>query len=174
MKKWISKSTLIFAALLLILNANANDTITIPEGTEVRIRFNEKLSSETSIEGDVFSIQVEDDVELDGKTVILAGSRGKGEVTSARKKGFVGKAGELNICLTHIKVGDKKVRIRANKSKVGDSKLGTSVALTLILGPLGLLKRGKDIAITEGQTILAFVDDDTVVPFPPPKIPKGN
>lgn len=49
----------------------------------MRIRFNEKLSSETSIEGDVFSIQVEDDVELDGKTVILAGTKEKGEVTSA-------------------------------------------------------------------------------------------
>lgn len=172
MKNYLKMGVLLLAGGLLTANTQASETFKIPEGTEVRIKFDEKLSSETSAEGDMFSIQVDDDVDIDGKVVIPAGARGRGEVTTAKKKGFMGKGGELNIRLNYIKVGDKKVRLRAQKGKAGGDKLGTSVALTVLFGPLGLLKRGADVTITQGQVMTAYVDDDVDVPFPPPPPPK--
>jgi hypothetical protein len=149
----------------------ANETLMLREGTEVRIKFNEKISSDTSVEGDQFVIEVDEDVDVDGKVVIPAGSKGRGEVTQAKKKGFMGKGGELNIRLNYVKVGDKRVRLTAQRGKQGDDKVGTTVALTVLFGPLGLLKRGKETAITPGQTITAFVDRDIELPFPAAPIP---
>lgn len=153
---------------------SASEMILLPEGTEVRIKFNEKVSSETSVEGDQFVIEVDEDVDIDGKVLIPAGSKGRGEVTQAKKKGFIGKGGELNIRLNYVRVGDKRVRLSAQRGKQGDDKLGTTVALTVLFGPLGLLKRGKETAITPGQVITAFVEKDVELPFPAASVPQSD
>jgi hypothetical protein len=70
----------------------------------------------------------------------------------------MGKAGELNIILDHVTVGDDRIRLRANKAAEGQSKVGTTVALTVLFGPVGLLKRGHDIDIKPGTPITAYVD----------------
>jgi len=69
--------------------------------------------------------------------------------------------------LDHVSVGDDRVRLRASKGKTGESKVGTTVALTILFGPVGLLKRGHDIDIKPGTPITAFVDQatDIVVPL---------
>ncbi len=154
--------------------ANAAETVMVPEGTEVRIKFLEKISSETSAEGDQFAIEVDEDLELDGKVVILAGSKGRGEVVSAKKKGFMGKGGELNMRLNYIRVGDKRVRIVAQRGKAGDDKIGATVALTVLFGPLGLLKRGAETSITPGIVMTAYLDRDVELPFPAVAVPETN
>ncbi len=50
--------------------------------------------------------------------------------------------------------------------------MGATVALTILFGPLGLLKRRQDIEITPGQTITAFVDQDVTLPLPIPAPPQ--
>lgn len=75
--------------------------IKIPEGTELRIRFNDALSSATNKDGDEFSIELDDDVTLSDGTNIRAGYCGKGEITGAEKKRMLGKAGELNMRLDY-------------------------------------------------------------------------
>jgi hypothetical protein len=148
-------------------------TVKLQEGTEVTIRFEDKLSSATNKEGDTFSISLDDSIKLSDGTVLKPGYRGKGEVVSAEKKGFMGKAGELNVRLNYIKIGDDRVRLRANKGSEGKGALGATVALTVLFGPLGLLKRGHDIEIQKGQTLTAYVDEDaeiTAPVAPPPEI----
>jgi hypothetical protein len=148
-------------------------TVKIPEGAEVLIRFDDKLSSASNTEGDQFSISLDDDITLSDGTVIKSGYRGKGEVTAAQKKGYMGKAGELNVRLNYIRVGETRVRLRASKSGEGKGAMGATIALTVLFGPLGLLKRGHDIEIKQGQTITAYVDQDaeieTPVAPPPPE-----
>lgn len=73
----------------------------------------------------------------------------------------MGKAGELNVTLDHVTIGDDRIRLRANKSSEGQSKVGTTVALTVLFGPIGLLKRGHDIDIKPGTPLTAFVDQTT-------------
>lgn len=48
--------------------------------------------------------------------------------------------------------------------------MGFTIALTVLFGPLGLLKRGHDIEIKPGQTLTAYVDQDAEIdlPLPPP------
>ena len=154
--------------------AVAPASIKIAEGTEMLIRFDEGLSSGRNSQGDKFSISLDDKVDLGGGVSLAAGYSGRGEVTSAQKKGFMGQAGELNVRLEYIRVGDTRIRLRANKGGEGKGAVGATVALTVLFGPLGLLKRGHDIEIAPGQTITAFVDQDVTLPLPvpPPSSPK--
>lgn len=178
------------AALLIPLAANSQQTepaapaaaVTAPatpaapaqpaklklrEGTEVRLVFAEAISSATSSEGDRINLRVDEAVKVDGITAIPNGAMGVGTVTSAHKRGFMGKAGDLNISLDYVKVGDERVRVRASKGKEGEGRIGSTVALTVLFGPLGLLKRGKDVEIKVGAPITAFVDQDVELPVTP-------
>src|SRR5690348_8005343 len=46
--------------------------VRIPEGTEVRVHFNEQLSSATAAAGDTFSITTDDPISLPDGTVLAA------------------------------------------------------------------------------------------------------
>jgi hypothetical protein len=75
----------------------------------------------------------------------------------------VGKAGELNVQLDYVLVGEQHVRIRAASGKEGDSKVGPAVALTVLFGPLGLLKRGKDVEMNPGTMFSGYVDETVTI-----------
>jgi hypothetical protein len=81
-------------------------------------------------------------------------------VTNSKKAGMMGKGGELNVRLDHLRIGDATVRIRGTKGREGESKVGTAVALTVLFGPVGFLKHGKDIEIKEGSSFKAYVAED--------------
>ena len=148
-------------------------TVKLAEGTEIRMIFDEPLSSATSSAGDTFSISTDEDIRLSDGTVLRAGYRGKGEVTSAEKNGMMGKAGQLNIRLVYVRIGDQRVRLRANKGAEGKGAVTSVVVLSVLFGPLGFLKHGHNIKIPAGQSITAYVDEDTdlTVPVDPP--PRG-
>jgi hypothetical protein len=53
------------------------------------------------------------------------------------------------------------VRIQGSQGREGDSKTGATVALTVIFGPIGLIKHGKNIVVIPAETPLtAYVDQD--------------
>jgi len=136
----------------------------LKEGTDVRLKFAQELSSKTSAEGDPVNFIVDEDIKVGDVVVIKAGTKAVGTVTNAKRAGMMGKGGELNVRLDHLRAGDTKVRIRGTKGKEGDSKTGTAVALTVLFGPIGLIKHGKEIVVKEGSPLAAFVDDDVTLP----------
>lgn len=146
------------------------DTVKVPEGTEMVIRFEDALSSGTNAEGDQFAISLDRDVKLADGVVLKAGYRGKGEVLIAKKKGFVGQAGQLNVRLNYLRVGDTRIRLGGNKGSEGKGAMGATVALSVLFGPLGLLKHGHDVEIPKGQTFTAYVDStvELETPVAPP------
>ncbi|MGR4864446.1 hypothetical protein [Caulobacter sp. LARHSG274] len=154
-----------FAALFVMAGstAHAQSMVQVPEGTEVVITVDEKLSSETSHEGDKFSITTADDIVLADGTRLPAGLHGAGEVTHAKKKGMMGKPGELNVRFDYLKAGSSKIKLRGQKGAEGDARYGTTITLTVLFGPLGLIKHGKDVEIKPGQRMSIFTDADVEV-----------
>jgi hypothetical protein len=73
---------------------------------------------------------------------------------------MLGRAGELSMRLEHLKAGDTRVRLRGSKGKQGEGKEGTAVVLTVLFGPIGLIKKGKNVEIKEGTPLTAYVDQD--------------
>jgi len=143
----------------------------LAEGTEIRLHLADKLSSATSVEGDTFQVVSDDAIPLPNGMVIPAGFSGKGEVTNVEKAGMLGKSGQLGIRVNYLKVGDTRIRLRANKSSVGKSGVTNMVVTTVLLGPLGLIVRGHSIVYPKGQLVTAYVDEDTMVATPIPAPP---
>src|SRR4051812_48435427 len=155
------------AALFVMAGASAYaQTVKVPEGTEVVISVEDKLSSDTNKEGDRFSISLADDVILADGAKLPAGLKGAGEVTHAKKKGMMGKPGELNVRFDYLKMGDTKIKLRGQKGAEGDARYGTTITLTVLFGPLGLIKHGKDVEIKPGQKMTIFTDSDATIELP--------
>lgn len=155
------------AILLLAFATGASaEIVKIPEGTEVDLQFIEKLSSATAVEGQRFNLEVDQTVKIDGKKVIPAGAKAVGTVVNAKKRGFMGKAGELDIQINYVLVNDERLKLRASSGREGEGRVGATVALTVIFGPLGLLKRGKNIEVMPGTVITAYVDETTEIEIP--------
>jgi hypothetical protein len=131
---------------------------TVPEGTEVKLRMLDSLSSGTAVEGQRFNLELDDDIRIDGNVVVPRGAKAVGTVTHAKKKGFMGKGGELNVTLDYVTVGEDRIRLRAAEGKEGEDKVGTTVVLTVLFGPLGLLKRGHNVDVNAGTVLTAYVD----------------
>jgi hypothetical protein len=146
--------------------ATAAQTVLLPEGTELRIRFEERVSSGSNTTGDTFTVSLADPVQLPGGINLPAGYRGRGEVVLAKKKGMMGRSGELSVRLTTLRVGDVAVRLRSSRTAESKGAVGTTVALTVLFGPLGLLKSGHDVTINQGQVVPAFVDGDATLTMP--------
>ncbi|HET6229190.1 MAG TPA: hypothetical protein VFE05_03865 [Longimicrobiaceae bacterium] len=133
--------------------------VTLPEGTEFEATLEQALSSRTATEGDAVSLRVKDDVVLDGRTVVRSGAPVRGEVTQAQRSGRMGRGGQLNIRIqTTSAVDGQRVALRSARGKEGDDKVGSTVALTVLFGPIGLLKRGHDATIPAGTAIKVYTD----------------
>jgi hypothetical protein len=151
------------AAVAPVAPANAPDAsgkYMLRDGTDVNLVFAQDLSSKTSSEGDPVMLTLADDVKVGDVVVAKAGDKAVGEVTKAEKSGMMGKAGELNIRLDYLKVGDTKVKLRGTKGKEGESGTTGAVVLTVLFGPIGLIKHGKNVEIKQGQSLHAFIGDD--------------
>src|SRR5437764_3204039 len=142
----------------------ANGKIMLKEGTEVKLKFSDDLSSKTSNEGDPVNLVLDEDIKVGDIIVAKAGCKAVGTITNAKKAGMMGKAGELNLRLEHLKVNDDRVKLRGSKGKEGQGKEGTAVALTVLFGPIGLIKHGKNVEVKAGTPLTAYVDDDVSLP----------
>src|SRR4029077_21192085 len=118
------------------------------------------VSSKTAAVDDRVELELEKDLKVDKTVVAKAGTKAVGVITNAKKAGAMGKAGELNLRLEYLAVGSSRLRLRASKGKQGEGKEGTTIALTVLLGPLGLLKKGKEVDIKSGSSLKAYVDED--------------
>jgi len=152
---------------VLVAQDNGGQKLLLKEGSDVKLKFAQEISSKTATEGDPVNFIVDEDIKVGNVVVIKAGTKAVGTVTNAKRAGMVGKGGELNVRLDHLKEGDTKVRLRGTKGKEGDSKAGTAVALTVLFGPVGLIKHGKEIVVKEGTPLAAFIDDDVSLPPAP-------
>ena len=139
-------------------------TVVIPDGTEISAVTTETISSKTAHEDDPITFKVDEDVVIDGTVVIVKGTVLKGVVSNAKKSGFFGRGGELNVRVESTETVDKqKLKVRAAKGKDGDNKTGTTVALVVLFGPLGFLKKGKNAEIKEGTKIKVYTDEAKTV-----------
>jgi hypothetical protein len=136
----------------------------LPEGADVKLRVVDKVTSASATEGQRFNLELEEDVLVNGVVVVPRGAKAVGTVVNARKRGHMGKAGELNVLVNYLIVGEQHVPLRASAGREGDSKVGATVALTVLFGPIGLLKRGKDVELNPGTIVAAQVDQATEVP----------
>lgn len=160
--------------LALLTSTSAFAEILVPEGTELAMRLEDAISSNTAHEGDRFTVSLDEDVKLPDGTMLRAGYRGVGEVVEARDNGMLGKNGKLNVRLVYLKVGDDRIRLRANRGSKGETRVGATVATVILFWPAAPFIRGKDVSIKKGTVLTAYVDQDVKLPSPLPPPPVAD
>jgi hypothetical protein len=136
----------------------------VPDGMEFTVVTIDEITSKTAAEGDPLTFKVPEDVKVDGQTVIAKGSLVKGTVAQAKKAGMMGRGGTLGIRVeSATTIDNQKLKLRSTKGKEGDDKTGTTVALVVLFGPLGFLKKGKNAVIKPGTEIKVYTDEEKKV-----------
>jgi hypothetical protein len=121
----------------------------------------DSLSSATNHEDDPVNLEVTEDVKVGDAVAIPRGATARGHVVEVEPKRRMGRAGKLNFTLDYVKTPDgTNVRLRASSARKGQDKTGTVIVGTVLVSPLFLIMRGKDVNIPKGTSFNAYVDGD--------------
>ena len=139
------------------------------DGTAVKMRLGETISSADVKTGQQVPFEVIEDVVVQGVTVIAKGSTALATVTEAHSKKSMGRGGKLDVSVDSTRlVNGQKVQLRAVRDAQGGGHVGAMtgamVATAIVFfpaAPLFLFIKGKDITIPKGTEVMAFVQGDT-------------
>jgi hypothetical protein len=155
------------AAAQEIKPTTEGDEVTVPDGTEFEVLTTEEISSKTSSENDPVNFKVADDVKINGRVVIAKDTMVKGLVANVEKRGHLGKGGKLGLRVESTTTVDgQRVKLRAAKGKGDTDTVGSTIALSLLISPLFLLRRGNHAVIKPGTKIKVYTDEDKKVKVP--------
>ncbi len=142
-------------------------TLRVQDATSIRLSLMESLSSATNSVDDPVRFEVTEDVNAGGVVAIPKDSTAVGHVVEVEPRRRLGRAGKLNFSIDHVKAPDgTNIRLRASTARKGDDKTGTVIVGTVLLSPLFLIMRGKDVSIPKGTNLIAYVDGDREITIP--------
>jgi hypothetical protein len=138
----------------------------MPEATEFKVRLTQAISSRTSAEGDAVPMVVAQDVAAGGHVFIKEGTPVRAVVSEAHRSGRMGRGGQLSIQIQSTTGQDQqRIPLRSAKSREGANATGSTVALTVLFGPLGLLKRGHEATYPSGTEVTVYTDAPVTMYF---------
>lgn len=141
---------------------------TLLDGTPVKLRLSQTISSADAKVGQEVPFEVLEDVQVNGVDVLPKGSSAIATVTEAEHKRRMGRGGKLDVAISYARLVDnEKLALRASKESKGGGHVGAMtgamVATSIVFfpaAPLFLFMHGKDTTIPQGTEITAFVDGD--------------
>ena len=127
--------------------------VTVPAGTQLSVRLNDPLSSETNKIGDTFHGSLSSPIVIDGETVIPSGADVVGRVANVQSAGRFAGQSVLTLELTSLSVNGRTYNVQTNQwSRQGKgegkntaTKVGIGTAAGAVLG--GIIGGGKGAAI---------------------------
>lgn len=149
--------------------------VTIPAGTEIRLRMKKDLSSRTAAKGDTIPMVVADDLFINGNILVMTkGGIVTAEVKNVRRGGRFGRTGYVNLDVRNIESMDASllsIKIEDAGSKFDKRKIGMAAGAStlgyLVLGPIGLAGgafiKGGEIEVPAGTEISVVTTEDRKV-----------
>jgi hypothetical protein len=135
--------------------------IIMPEGTVISLTLTKDISSKFAERGDEIGFSVAKDVVVEDKVIIKQGTDAKGSVIYAEKGGYMGHSGKLAIqVVSTTTVDGEPIKLRAAKGGEGDSAAGSTITLTLLFGPFGILKKGGDTTVKQGSELTVYTAEE--------------
>ncbi|HYM05931.1 MAG TPA: PEGA domain-containing protein [Terriglobales bacterium] len=165
----------LFALLIVILLSRgilAEDTkLVLLDGTPIRLRTTENLSSQDAVKGGTVSFELMEDIYVNDVLVAKKGSVAIGTITEAQHKRNMGRQGRMAIALDYMRLlNGEKAQLRGTKAGSGGGHTGAMVGAMVVTSlviwpaaPLFLFMHGKDINIPKGTPIVAYVDGDFTI-----------
>src|SRR5882757_6019693 len=144
----------------------------VKDATPIKLKLKRGVYSQYAKIGDEVDYLVDEELVVDGKTIVPEGAIVKGKVVSAEHKRRMGRGGKIDISADAIKLfNSQSIPLRALQHVRGGGQglnmtggMLAAASLTLGVGaPFALLMHGKDIEIRQGSSFTAFVDGDTLL-----------
>jgi hypothetical protein len=131
-------------------------------GTEVPLVIREELTTEKKKlrVGQRFQMEVASNVEMNGVTVIPAGTPATGEITEVRNKGMWGKSGYIGARAVSLRLGDRSVRLTGTFDDKGVTGTAGVVGAVALIPIAGFFMTGTSARIPMGSGTKAFLDED--------------
>jgi hypothetical protein len=151
----------------------------LEDGTPVKLRISQTVSSEDAHVGDRVEFEVLEEVKVGETVVIPKGGLAWGTVTEAKPKRRMARGGHLEIVMDSVRLADgEKAALRATKEVKGGGHTGGMVAGIVVTGlivwpaaPFFLFMHGKEITIPKGTEVPTFINGDfplQLAKFSPP------
>jgi hypothetical protein len=159
-------------AVLTLTTPVLAEDITVPKGTDIVLAFDQPLHDRTARDGDKVKLHVDQDVLIDGKTVIAAGTPVNGTITAVKKRARYGVNARIQMLIKPITAVDGSKLLVGYKTKTaGKGKTAGAAAATIggavVLGPIGLVGGyfivGKHVDVKPGDKTTANVDKGAIV-----------
>jgi hypothetical protein len=156
----------------LISAAMAAAQVVVPDGTQIRVRLDQTISSATADEGQSVDLSVTEAVKVGDQVVIPEGARATGTITLAQEKRHMGRAGKLDFSIDRVRAIDGEwipLRYTVTKKSGGSHAVSTGVltagaaVLFWPAAPAFLLIKGKDVSVNKGVVFETFTDRDHVL-----------
>jgi hypothetical protein len=157
----------ISALLAVSLPCVCSAEIEIPEGTKIKVRLEQQLSSATAEEGQPVQFSVTDDIKVGDVVAIKGESVVNGTIVQAVPKRRMGRTGKLDFSIDAIVASDgSKIPLRYSLvKKEGGSHAARNGVITAGVAvlfwpaaPFVLLAKGKETIFNKGMTFEVFTD----------------
>ena len=164
------KTNLLLATMLTASMGMAQ--VMISDGTKVRVRLEENLSSETAELGQTVDFAVVQEVHVGDAVVIANGARATGTIVLVEPRRRMGRAGKLDFTIDRVQMVDgnwlevrytpQKNHGKGNGAASGVLTAGLAIAF-LPAAPIGLLIKGHEVTVIKGRHYEVFADASTYV-----------
>lgn len=152
---------LLITCSLSYANAQIDSSKVLQEGTIVTLQLLQEISSKTANEGDILEFETVEPVIVGDRVLVSKGAKANGRVTDAAKAKGLGKAGTLEFTIDHLTLSNGKIiKLTSEYSAKGKQKLGAAITQAVLLTPLFLLKKGKNLKFEAGHIFKVFVAKD--------------
>ena len=129
--------------------ANAPQMLQLFDGTPVRLKLSQEVSSASAHQGDEVPFEVTEDVVVNGYTVIRKGAKAAGTVAEVESKGRFGKSGKLTINVTSVPLVDKETAGLRLYQENKNERHGVSKVLPV--------RGGKDVVLAQGTEMFGYI-----------------
>jgi len=143
-----------------------NPQSTLEDGTPVKLRISQTVSSADAHLNDRVEFEVLGDIRVADTLIVPKGGIAWGTVTEAQPKRRMGRGGKLEIDMDSVRLVDgEKAALRATKEARGGGHVGAMTAGIVATGliffpaaPFFLFMHGKDITIPKGTEVPTFIN----------------
>lgn len=144
-----------------VVGQDKSPEIVLAEGTPIVVVTAQEITSKDVKPNDTVNFTVNEDLVVNGTVIVHKGQAAIGSVINAEKGGYMGKSGKLGIQVESTQTVDgQPLKLRAAKGKEGNDKTNSTAALSMIISPLFLFKKGGEAKISAGTPVTVYVAEE--------------
>lgn len=154
-------------ALSPIAAAPASASAVLRAGTPISFKLLEEITTKnkTARIGQRINLEVSAPVDINGVTVIPAGTPAWGELTGVKNKGMWGKSGKLDARMLFLRVNGRQIRLSGAFDDKGTTGTAAVVGSVLLLPLAGFFMTGTSAVLPRGGAVNGFIDEDVQLSF---------